>query len=111
MPVQKDHYIPDLFLLFPGSQYLLAAFRANVGNFSQPFRVLVDDLDGFNTKMANNALRVCGTNAFEQSRSEVTAYTFQGHRACLLQMLNLELHSEFGVSRPVSAQLQEFSRR
>lgn len=107
--MEEEHDFFDLFLLCPGFDDLFAAFGADVLHFAQAFGVFVEDFEGFDAEMFNDAFCELGADAHDEAGAEIAADAFCGGGEGLFDVLGVELHAEFGVVGPFATEFDVFA--
>jgi hypothetical protein len=104
MAVQKQHHVAHGLLLLPGANDLLAALRADVGDFAQTLRKFIQYFEGLETEVVDDAFGIGFADAGHHAGTEVTAQTFHCGGSGLIQALYVELQSVLWMLDPLAAQ-------
>ncbi len=77
MALEKNHDLPDLFLLSPGSADPFVSDRADAFNLKEAFRPLLDQVEGLYAEHLHNSLCHHRADAPDQSGAQVLLYPGQ----------------------------------
>ena len=108
--VEKDHHVLNRSLLLPGLDNAINPLLADAQHLAQPFRLLVDHVQGLRAEAVNDAFGHHLAYAADHARAEIALDALCRRRDGLLTQLHLELAAVPGMVQPLAGQLQPFAR-
>ena len=79
----------------------------DTGHLKKPVRLVLDDLKGIFSELADDAAGEFWTDAFDQAAAQIFFYTKSCCGKRLLEGLDVELSAIFGVDAPAAAKDQD----
>src|SRR3984893_6931193 len=107
--VQEQHDLTDHFLLGPTANDAVRPLRADPGDFTQPARLLLYDVEHGIAERAHQLLGIDRPNAADHARAEILLDPFDRRRRCGLQERGSDLEAMRAVIDPGPARLDELA--
>jgi hypothetical protein len=111
MGVQKDHDLPDDFLLSPGIDDSLLSLWANTVEFGKTFRRLLYHVKDLLPKSSHQLLGEVRPNPFDHPRAQILLDPLQCTRRHDAKVLRLELEAMRAIGDPPSFTFHVFAWR